>query len=148
MSFTLHDAPVSQEKTGLVIPIKISSQNDHISCSALIDTGSPKIQHQLNLPATPLESHYYLVGTTGDALTTLGTAQVDIVSERKIWPTPRIVVLSLAHPLILGLNSLKLTKSKIDVETNNVEIGSKVYPADIHCITSPNPTIITPTSDV
>lgn len=73
VSFTLHDASVSQEKTGVVIPITISSQSDQMSCSALIDTGSPKIQHQLNLPAAPLESHYYLTGATGDALTTLGT---------------------------------------------------------------------------
>ena len=37
-----------------------------LSCSALVDTGSPvillseKIQRQLNLPATPLKSHYHL----------------------------------------------------------------------------------------
>ena len=107
-----------------------------------------QIQRQLNLRAMPLESHYHLVGATGDTLTTSGTVQVDIVLDRKIWPTPAIVVSSLAHPLILRLNFLKLTKSKIDFETNNVEIGSKIYPADIHCITSSNSTIMIPTTDI
>ena len=52
---------------------------------------------------------------------------------------------SLAHRLILGLTFLKLTKSKIDFKTHKVEIGSKMYSADIHCITSSNSTIIIPT---
>ena len=136
-SFTLHDASASQEKSGVVIPVTISSQHDHISCSALVDTGSPvtlhsqKLQRQLDLPATPFESHYHLFGATGDALATLGTIQVDIVSDSNIWPTPAIVVSSLACPLILRLNFLKLTKSKIDFEINNVEIRSKIYPADV-----------------
>ena len=62
-SFSLHDLSLSQERSGVVIPITISSQNDHISCSALVDTGSPvtllseTLQRQLNLPATPLKSH-------------------------------------------------------------------------------------------
>ena len=109
---------LSDEKSGVVIPITISSQSHHVSCSALVDTGSPvtllneNIQSRLNLPATPLKSHH-LVGATGDALTTLGTIQVDIFAHRDVWPTPAIV-LSLAHPLILGLNFLKLTKSKVD----------------------------------
>ena len=56
---------------GVVIPITISSQNDHTSCLALVDTGSPvtllseTIKLQLNLAATPLKSHYHLVGATG-----------------------------------------------------------------------------------
>ena len=54
----------------------------------------------------------------------------------------------LAHPLILGLNFLKLTKSKIDFNINNVEIGSKIYPADVHCITNSTSTITTLTSDL
>ena len=53
---------------------------------------------------------------------------------------------SVAHPLILGLNFLKLTKSKIDFETN--KIGSEIYPEDMRCITSFNSTIIIPISDV
>ena len=66
-SFLLHDASASQGKPGVVIPIIISSQNGQIPCSILIDTVSPvtllreKLQCQLNLPATPLDSHYYLV---------------------------------------------------------------------------------------
>lgn len=52
---------------------------------------------------------------------------------------------SLAHRLILGLTFLKLTKSKIDFETHKVEIRSKMYSADIHCITSSNSDIIIPT---
>ena len=114
-SFTLQDASASQEKSGVVIPITILSQHRHISCSALVDTGSPctplseNIQLQFNLPAIPLESHYHLFGATGDALTTFGTVQVDIVSHHNIWPTSVIVVSSLAHPLILELNFLKLT---------------------------------------
>ena len=101
------------------------------------------------LPYTiPLESHYHLFGATGDGLTTLGNVQVDIVSHRNVWPTPAIAVSPLAHPLILGLNFLKLTKSKIDFNINNVEIGSKTYPADVHCITNSTSTITTPTSDL
>ena len=128
-----------------IIPIIILSQIGHISCSALIGTVSPvtllseKSQHQLNLPATPLYSPYHLVGTTGDSLTTLGSAQVDIMLDHKTWPTLAIVVSSLlaivvsslAHPLVLGLNFLKLSKSKIDVAMNNIEIRSKAYPSDI-----------------
>ena len=132
----------------------ISSQSDHISCSALVDTGSPvpllseKIQCQLNIPATPLKSHYHLVGATGDTLTTLGTVQVDVDSDSKMWPTPVIVLSSLAHPHILGLNFLRLTNSKIDFNTNNIEIGSKIHPAGIHCITNSTSTIAIPTSDI
>ena len=153
-SFSLHDVSISQEKSCVVIPITISSQSDHISCSALVNTGSPvtllgeNIQRQLILPATQLKSHYHLVGATGDTLTTLGTVQVDIVSDSKIWPTLAIVLSSLAHPLILGLNFLKLTKSKIDFNTNNVEIGSEIHPADVHCITNSSSTITIPTSDI
>ena len=40
-SFTLHDVSASQENSGVIIPTTISSQHDHTSCSALIDTGSP-----------------------------------------------------------------------------------------------------------
>ena len=153
-NFTLHDASASQEKSGVVIPITILFQNGHIPCSALIDTGSPvtllseKLHGQLSLPSLPLNLHFHLVGATGDSLTTLGTAQVDIVSDHKTWPTPAIVVSSLAYSLILGLNLLKLTKSKIDFEMSNVKIGSKAYPSDIHGIKSLNSTIIVPTSDV
>ena len=56
-----------------------------MSCSVLVDTGSSvillseKIQRQLNLPATPLESQYNLLGATGGTLTTLGTVQIDIL---------------------------------------------------------------------
>ena len=87
----------------------------------------------------PFKSHYHLFGATDDALTTMRTVQVDITS---------IVVLSLAHPLILGLNFLKLTESRIDLNTNTVEIGSKIHPADVHCITNSNSTIIILTSDI
>ena len=100
------------------------------------------------LPYTiPLKSHYH-IGATGDVLTILGTVQVDITSDSKIWPTPAIVVSSLAHPLILGLNFLKLTESKIDLNTNAVEIGLKIHPVDVHCITNSTFTIIIPTSDI
>ena len=114
-SFTLHDVSASHEKSGVIIPTTISSQHNHTSCSALIDTGSPvtvlseKIQRQLNLPATPLESHYKLLGADGKTLTTLGTVQVYTLLDRKVWTTPAIVVSSLTHPLILGLDFLKLT---------------------------------------
>ena len=65
----------------------------------------------------------------------------------KVWPTPAIVVSSLAYPLILVLNILKLTKSKIDL-TNTFETGSKIYPANIHCFTSFTSTIIILATDV
>ena len=87
VSFTLYDVSASHEKSGVIVPTTISSQDDHPSCSALIDTGSPatllseKIQRQVNLLATPLECHYKLLGATGETLTTLGTVQVDILLD-------------------------------------------------------------------
>ena len=153
-SLTLNNVSASQEKYGVIRPITISSQHDHTSCSALVDTGSPvtllseKIQGQHNLPATSLKSNYNLIRSTGETLTSLGTVQVDIFLDRKVWPTLVIVVSSLAHPLILGLNFLKLTKSKVDFETNTVEVGSQIYPADTHCIIISTSAIIIPTSDV
>ena len=153
-SFTLHDVSASQENSGVIIPTTISSQHDHTSCSAFSDTGSPisllteKIQSQLNLPATPLESHYKLLGPTGQTLTTLGTVQVDIFLDRKVWNTPAIVVSSLTYPLILGLNFLKLTKSKVDPETNTVKTGWALYPANTHYMHSSDSTIIIQKSDV
>ena len=68
--------------------------------------------------------------------------------DRKVWPTPAIRVSSLTHPLILGLNFFKLTKSKIDFETSNVETGSTLYPMDTHCMMSSTSTIIIPKSEV
>ena len=153
-SFMLHDVSASQEERGVIIPTTISSQHDHTSCSALIDTGSPvtlfseKIQRQLNLPATSLKCHYKLLGATGETLTTLGTVQVDILLGRKVWTTTAIVVSSLTHHLILGLNFLKLTKSKVDFETNTVETGLTLYSASICYMQSSNSTIIIPKSDV
>ena len=149
-SFTLNDISASQEKSGVIIPTTISSQHDHTSCWALLDIGSPvtllieKIQRQLNLPATPLESHYKLLRATGETLTTLGTVQVDILLGRKVWTTTAIVVSSLTHHLILGLDFLKLTKSKVDFETNTVETGSTLYLANTHYMQSSNSTIIIP----
>ena len=68
---------------------------------------------KVTTPITQRYSHYHLVAVTGDSLTTLRTARIDIVSDHKTWPNPTMALLSLAHPLILGLNFLKLTKSKI-----------------------------------
>ena len=88
-NFTLQDVFISKEKSDIIKTIT-SSQHDHILRSALIDTGSPvtllseKMQHQFNLPATSLESHYSLLKATGGTLTTLLTVQVDILSDRKI----------------------------------------------------------------
>ena len=95
-----------------------------------------------------LTTHYKLLGATGETLTTLGTVQVDILLGRKVWTTTAIVVSSLTHHLILGLNFLKLTKSKVDFETNTVETGSTLYLANIHCMQRSNSTIIIPKSDV
>ena len=153
-SFTLHDVSASQENSGVIIPTTISSQHDHTSCSASSDTGSPvtllseKIQRQINLPATPLESHYKLLGLTGQTLTTLGTVQVDILLDRKVWTTPAIVVSSLTYPLILGFNFLKLTKLKVDYETNTVKTGWTLYPANTHYMHGSDSIIIIQKSDV
>ena len=95
-----------------------------------------------------LDSRYNLLGANCDTLTKLGTVEVDKLLDRKVWPSPATVVSSLAQPLILGLNFLKLTKLKIDSVTNTVETGSKIYPADTHCIKSYTSIIIIPTSDV
>ena len=134
----------SQEKSGVIIPTTISSQHDHTSCSALIDTGSAvtllseKIQCQLSYPATPLESHYKLLRATGETLTTLGTVQVDILFGRKVWTTPAIV----ASSLTLWLDTLT-----VDFETNTVETGSTLYPTNTHYTQSSNSTIIIPKSN-
>ena len=42
----------------------------------------------------------------------------------------------------------RLPWSKIDFDINNVKIGSKIYPADAHCITNSTSTIMIPTSDI
>ena len=117
------------------------------------DAGSPvlllseNLQRQFNLPATLLGSHY-LLDATSNSLTTLGAAQIDTVSDHKACFNPAIVLSSLALPFILGFNFLKLSKSQIECESNNVQIGSKAYPSDIHCIKSSNSTTALTTSDV
>ena len=55
---------------------------------------------------------------------------------------------TLTHPLILGLNFLKLAKLKVNFETNTVETGSTLYPANTHCMQTSNSTIIAPKPDV
>ena len=49
-----------------------------------------------------------------------------------------------AKPIKQGLNFLKLTKSKVDFETNTVETGSTLYLANTHYMQSSNSTIIIP----
>ena len=108
--FTLSDVSASQEKSGMVIQITVSSQNGYTLCSVLLDTGSPvtllseKLQGQLNLPTMLLDSQYHLPGTIGNSLITLETAQSDIALDHKTWSTPAIVVSSLAPLLILEIN--------------------------------------------
>ena len=53
-----------------------------------------------------------------------------------------------AKPIKQGLNFLKLTKSKVDFETNTVETGSTLYPVNTHCMKSSTSTIVIPKSDV
>ena len=53
-----------------------------------------------------------------------------------------------AKPIKQGLNFLKLTKSGVDFETNTIETGSTLYPANTHYMPSSNSTIIIPKSDV
>ena len=61
----LHYVMFLTHKRSVVIPITMSSQNDHVPCSALVDTGSlvtlpsETLQGQLNFPATPLDSRYH-----------------------------------------------------------------------------------------
>ena len=52
-SFSLHDLSTSQERSGVVIPITISSQTDHISCSALVDIGCYPSQRNVTTSAQP-----------------------------------------------------------------------------------------------
>ena len=52
-----------------------------------------------------------------------------------------------AKPITQGLNFLKLTKSKVDFETNTVETGSTLHPANTHYMQSSNSAIIIPKSD-
>ena len=56
-SFSLHDLSTSQERSGVVIPITISSQNDHISCSTLVDTDSPVPSSHYNDSSTSQQHH-------------------------------------------------------------------------------------------
>ena len=91
LPFRLYDASASQENSGVVMPITISPQPCHISCSALVDTDSP-VTLLSELPYTILlESHYHLFRANRDALSTLGTVQFDIVAHCKVWPTPAIL---------------------------------------------------------
>ena len=152
-SFTLHDVSISQQvwpsnTNNNLIPkwshVMFSPSWYKFSVALLIE----RIQRQLNLPVTPLKSHYHLVRATGDTLTTLGTIQVNVVLDSKICPTLVIVVSSVAHPLILGLYFFKVAQSKIDFNTNNVEIGWKIHPVDDHCITNSTSTITIPISDI
>ena len=53
-----------------------------------------------------------------------------------------------AKPIKQGLNFLKLTKSKVDFETNTVETGLTLYSTSICYMQSSNSTIIIPKSDV
>ena len=53
-----------------------------------------------------------------------------------------------AKPIKQGLNFPELTKSKVDIESNSVETGSTLYPANTHYMPSSNSTIITPKSYV
>ena len=61
----LHYMMFLTHKRSVVIPITMSSQNDHIPCSALVDAGSlvtvpsETIQGQLSFPATSLDSRYH-----------------------------------------------------------------------------------------
>ena len=108
--FRLTDASASQKKSGVVISITISSQHCHISCSVMVDTGFP-VTLLSELPyIMSLKLHYHFFGATCHSLNTLGTAQIDIVMYRNVWPTPAIVVSSIAHPLILGLNSPRINQ--------------------------------------
>lgn len=50
---------------------------------SLVTLVSEKLQRQLKLPAMSLDLHYNLVAATFDSLTTLGTAQADIVWDQK-----------------------------------------------------------------
>ena len=53
-----------------------------------------------------------------------------------------------AKPIKQRLNFLKLTKSKVNFETNIFETGSILYPANTHYMPTSNSTIIIPKSDV
>ena len=59
LRFRLTDASATQEKSGVIIPITISSQHCHISCSALIDTGSP-VTYSVSYP-TPYHSSHIII---------------------------------------------------------------------------------------
>ena len=58
----------------------------------------------------------------------------------------RVIIIDTSpHP---RTQTFKLTKSKIDFESNIVETESKIYLADAYCIKSSTSTIIISTSDV
>ena len=85
---------------------------------------------------------------TGTRLEAIGTAQINIQSKENIWATPVLIIDDLLHPIILGLYFLKITQSKIDFTSNNVEIGSFAHSATIHQQSNPGTTTIIPTNQL
>ena len=70
---------------------------------ALLDAGSSvtllseKLQCQFILCAMSLDSHYGIVGTTGDCSTTLGTAQVNIGPQNVTFSSFCCVITGTTH---------------------------------------------------
>ena len=122
------------------------SDQDNLSTNA---TPEPVSQHALSeclahsdlLPSQRQSMHILLKENSG----VFGSSIADLSSTPLVQ---HYIDTGNAKPIKQGLNFLKLTKLKVDFETNTVETGSTLYPANTHYMPSSNSTIIIPKSDV
>ena len=123
------------------------SDRDNLSTNA---TPEPVSQHALSeclahsdlLPSQRQSMHTLLKENSG----VFGSSIADLSSTPLVQ---HYIDTGNAKPIKQGLNFLKLTKSKVDFETNTVETESSIlYQANTHCIQSSNSTIIILKPDV
>ena len=121
------------------------SDRDNLSTNA---TPEPVGQHALSeclahsdLLASKRQSMYIPIQENSGAF---GSSIADLSSTPLVQ---HYIDTGNAKPIKQGLNFLKLTKSKVDFETNTVETRSTQYPGNNHYMPSSNSTIIIPKSD-
>ena len=122
------------------------SDRDNLSTNA---TPEPVSQHALSeclahsdlLPSKRQSMHIPIQENSG----AFGSSIADLSSTPLVQ---HYIDTGNAKPIKQGLNFLKLTKSKVDFETNTVETGLTLYSASICYMQSSNSTIIIPKSDV
>ena len=118
------------------------SDRDNLSTNA---TPEPVSQHALSeclahsdlLPSQRQSMHILLKENSG----VFGSSIADLSSTPLVQ---HYIDTGNAKPIKQRLNFLKLTKWKVDFETNTVETGSTLYLANTHYMQSSNSTIIIP----